>query len=78
MKKRYFDSYIDNLQVGFYTLNQLYEDFKYFCEQNVLPCSSKAIFRSQFEDFSQAYKNITINYEPNSIKIKSIIIGPKL
>ena len=52
------------------TLEQLYEEFKYFCEQNVIPKSSIAMFRIHLETLD----NINISYDDNGIKIKLITI----
>ena len=68
MKKRYLIAFIESIEKGSYTLEQLYDEFKYFCEQNVIPKSSIAMFRTHLETLD----NIKITYDDNGIKIKSI------
>ena len=70
MKKRYLQAFINSVGKGSYTLEQLYEEFKYFCEQNVIPKSSIAMFRIHLETLD----NINISYDDNGIKIKSIAV----
>ena len=71
MKKKYLQAFINSVGKGSYTLEQLYEEFKYFCEQNVIPKSSIAMFRIHLETLD----NITIVYDDNGIKIKLITIS---
>ena len=71
MKKRYLQAFIESIEKGSYTLEQLYEEFKYFCEQNVIPKSSIAMFRTHLETLD----NISITYDGNGIKIKMITIS---
>lgn len=70
MKKKYLQAFIENVDSGTYTLAQLYEEFKYFCEQNVIPKSSIAVFRLHLETLN----DINIIYDDNGIKIKLVII----
>ena len=70
MKKRYLIAFIESIEKGTYTLEQLYDEFKYFCEQNVIPKSSIAMFRTYLETLD----NIKITYDDNGIKIKSIAV----
>ena len=70
MKKRYLQAFINSVERGVYTLEQLYDEFKYFCEQNVIPKSSIAMFRTYLETLD----NIKITYDDNGIKIKSIAV----
>ena len=71
MKKRYLQAFIESIEKGSYTLEQLYEEFKYFCDQNVIPKSSIAMFRIHLETLD----NINISYDDNGIKIKLITIS---
>ena len=68
MKKRYLIAFIESIEKGSYTLEQLYDEFKYFCDQNVIPKSSIAMFRTHLETLD----NIKITYDDNGIRIKSI------
>ena len=68
MKKKYLQAFINSVEKGLYTLEQLYEEFKYFCDQNVIPKSSIAMFRTHLETLD----NIKITYDDNGIRIKSI------
>ena len=70
MKQKYLQAFINSVGKGSYTLEQLYEEFKYFCEQNVIPKSSIAMFRTHLETLD----NINITYDANGIKIKSIAV----
>ena len=70
MKKKYLQAFINSVEHGSYTLEQLYDEFKYFCEQNVIPKSSIAMFRIHLETLD----NINITYDDNGIKIKSIAV----
>ena len=70
MKQKYLQAFINSVGKGSYTLEQLYEEFKYFCEQNVIPKSSIAMFRIHLETLD----NINISYDDNGIKIKSIAV----
>ena len=70
MKKRYLIAFIESIEKGSYTLEQLYDEFKYFCEQNVIPKSSIAMFRTHLETLD----NIKITYDDNGIRIKSIAV----
>ena len=72
MKRFYLDTFINYIEKGVYTLEQLYEEYKYFCEQNVIPKSTKPMFRQAIE-FCDS-ENIKIRYEDNCVKIKSITI----
>ena len=72
MKRFYLDTFINYIEKGVYTLDQLYEDYKYFCDQNVIPKSTKPMFRQAIE-FCDS-ENIKIRYEDNCVKIKSITI----
>ena len=72
MKKRYLLAFINSVEKGVYTLEQLYDEYKYFCEQNVIPKSTKPMFRQAIE-FCDS-NNIKIRYDDNLIKIKSITI----
>ena len=76
MKKEVFTIFIDTLQKAEYTIQELYEYFKDFCNENVLPCSSIGIFRERIEPVLQE-EGHTINYV-NKIKIKSIIVNDKV
>ena len=71
MKKRYLIAFIESIEKGSYTLEQLYDEFKYFCDQNVIPKSSIAMFRTHLETLD----NISITYDGNGIKIKLITIS---
>ena len=71
MKKRYLQAFINSVEHGSYTLEQLYDEFKYFCEQNIIPKSSIAMFRTHLETLD----NINITYDANGIKIKLITIS---
>ena len=68
MKKKYLQAFINSTEHGSYTLEQLYDEFKYFCDQNVIPKSSIAMFRTHLETLD----NIKITYDDNGIRIKSI------
>lgn len=68
MKKEVYNIFISTLQKGEYTIQELYECFKEFCEENVLPCTSIGIFRERIEPLLD-----NIEYT-NQIKIKKIII----
>ena len=70
MKKKYLQAFINSVEHGSYTLEQLYEEFKYFCDQNIIPKSSIAMFRTHLETLD----NIKITYDDNGIKIKSIAV----
>ena len=70
MKKKYLQAFINSVEKGSYTLEQLYDEFKYFCEQNIIPKSSIAMFRTHLETLD----NIKITYDDNGIKIKSIAV----
>ena len=70
MKKRYLIAFIESIEKGSYTLEQLYDEFKYFCDQNVIPKSSIAMFRMHLETLD----NIKITYDDNGIRIKSIAV----
>ena len=70
MKKKYLQAFIESIEKGSYTLEQLYDEFKYFCDQNVIPKSSIAMFRTHLETLD----NIKITYDDNGIKIKSIAV----
>ena len=72
MKKYYLDTFINSIEKDTYTLDQLYEEYKYFCEQNVIPKSTKPMFRKAIEFFDS--ENIKIRYEDNCVKINSITI----
>ena len=72
MKRFYLDTFINYIEKGVYTLEQLYDEYKYFCEQNVIPKSTKPMFRQAIEFFDS--ENIKIRYEDNCVKIKSITI----
>ena len=72
MKKRYLLAFINSVEKGVYTLEQLYDEYKYFCEQNVIPKSTKPMFRQAIEFCNS--ENIKIRYDDNLIKIKSITI----
>ena len=48
------------------------KEYKYFCEQNVIPKSTKPMFRQAIEFCNS--ENIKIRYDDNLIKIKSITI----
>ena len=72
MKRFYLDTFINYIEKGVYTLDQLYDEYKYFCEQNVIPKSTKPMFRQAIE-FCDS-ENIKIRYEDNCVKIKSITI----
>ena len=72
MKKYYMDTFINFIEKGVYTLDQLYDEYKYFCEQNVIPKSTKPMFRQAIEFCNS--DNIKIRYDDNLIKIKSITI----
>ena len=71
MKQKYLQAFINSVERGVYTLEQLYEEFKYFCEQNIIPKSSIAMFRIHLETLD----NINISYDDNGIKIKLITIS---
>ena len=71
MKKKYLQAFINSVEHGSYTLEQLYDEFKYFCEQNIIPKSSIAMFRTHLETLD----NINITYDANGIKIKLITIS---
>ena len=71
MKQKYLQAFINSIGKGSYTLEQLYEEWKYFCEQNVIPKSLIAMFRIHLETLD----NITIIYDDNGIKIKLITIS---
>ena len=49
MKKYYMDTFINSIEKDTYTLDQLYDEYKYFCEQNVIPKSTKPMFRQAIE-----------------------------
>ena len=70
MKKKYLQAFINSVEKGSYTLEQLYDEFKYFCDQNIIPKSSIAMFRTHLETLD----NIKITYDDNGIKIKSIAV----
>ena len=70
MKKGYLIAFIESIEKGSYTLEQLYDEFKYFCDQNVIPKSSIAMFRTHLETLD----NINITYDDNGIRIKSIAV----
>ena len=72
MKKYYLDTFINSIEKDTYTLDQLYDEYKYFCEQNVIPKSTTPMFRQAIE-FCDS-ENIKIRYDDNLIKIKSITI----
>ena len=72
MKKYYMDTFINSIEKDTYTLDQLYDEYKYFCEQNVIPKSTKPMFRQAIEFCDSC--NIKIRYDDNLIKIKSITI----
>lgn len=80
MKKKYLQAFIESVDSGTYTLAQLYEEFKYFCEQNVIPKSSIAMFRSNLETLNDNSQDVNcgrspnIVYDDNGIKIKLIVI----
>ena len=65
MKKKYLQAFINSVEHGSYTLEQLYDEFKYFCDQNIIPKSSIAMFRTHLETLD----NISITYDDNGIKI---------
>ena len=71
MKKKYLQAFINSVEKGSYTLEQLYDEFKYFCDQNIIPKSSIAMFRTHLETLD----NISITYDANGIKIKLITIS---
>ena len=72
MKKYYLDTFINSIEKDTYTLEQLYDEYKYFCEQNVIPKLPKPMFRQAIEFCNS--ENIKIRYDDNLIKIKSITI----
>ena len=72
MKKKYLQIFVNTVDKDTYTLDQLYEEYKYFCEQNVIPKSTKPMFRQAIEFCNS--ENIKIRYDDNLIKIKSITI----
>ena len=72
MKRFYLDTFINSIEKDTYTLDQLYDEYKYFCEQNVIPKSTKPMFRQAIEFCNS--ENIKIRYDDNLIKIKSITI----
>ena len=73
MKKYYLDTFINSIEKDKYTLDQLYDEYKYFCDQNVIPRASKPMFRQAIE-FCDC-ENIKIRYDDNLIKIRSITIS---
>ena len=74
MRKEIHKIFIDTLQ-GTYTIEELYDYWKDFCKENVLPCSSIGVFRERIEPVLLE-NNHEINYV-NKIKIKSITIKRK-
>ena len=71
MKKKFLQAFIESIEKGSYTLEELYEEFKYFCEQNIIPKSTITMFRIHLETL----ENIKISYDDNGIKIKLITIS---
>ena len=72
MKKYYLDTFINFIEKGVYTLDQLYDEYKFFCEQNVIPKNTKTLFRQYLEFLDSDH--VKIHYDDNLIKIKSITI----
>ena len=72
MKKKYLQIFVNTVDKDTYTLDQLYDEYKYFCEQNIIPKSTKPMFRQAIEFCNS--DNIKIRYDDNLIKIKSITI----
>lgn len=71
MKKEVFNIFINSLPKGEYTIQELYDYYKDFCTDNVLPCSSIGIFRERIEPILLAEHEIEYT---NQIKINKIII----
>ena len=72
MKKAYIEVFIKSLQKGKYTIQELYEIFKDFCAENVIPCTSIGLFRQNIEPV--LLENNHSIYYTNQIKINYIII----
>ena len=72
MKKEYIEVFIKSLQKGKYTIQELYEIFKDFCAENVIPCTSIGLFRQNIEPV--LLENNHSIYYTNQIKINYIII----
>ena len=49
MKKDIYLVFLKTIQSAEYTIKELYECFKDFCEDYVLPCSSIGMFRERIE-----------------------------
>lgn len=71
MKKDVYIIFLKTLQKADYTMNELYEYFKDFCQDNILPCSSIGIFREKIEPII-IEEGHTIQYASNGLKIKKI------
>lgn len=72
MKKEVFIVFLKTIQSGDYTIKELYECFKEFCDEYTLPCSSIGIFRERIEPILLE-EGHNIEYI-NQIKIKTITI----
>ena len=72
MKKKYLQIFVNTVDKDTYTLDQLYDEYKYFCEQNVIPKNTKTLFRQYLEFLDSDH--VKIHYDDNLIKIKSITI----
>ena len=70
--KEYIEVFIKSLQKGKYTIQELYEIFKDFCAENVIPCTSIGLFRQNIEPV--LLENNHSIYYTNQIKINYIII----
>ena len=73
MKKKYLLAFINSIEKGVYTLDQLYEEWRYFCESNILPKNTIGMFRVHLEFLDDEHVNI--KYDDNLVKITSITIS---
>ena len=73
MKKYYLDTFINFIEKGVYTLDQLYEEWRYFCESNILPKNTIGMFRVNLEFLDD--EHVKIKYDDNLVKITSVTIS---
>ena len=73
MKKYYLDTFINFIEKGVYTLDQLYEEWRYFCESNILPKNTIGMFRVNLEFLQD--EHVKIKYDDNLVKITSVTIS---
>lgn len=72
MRKKYLQTFVNTVDKGTYTLQELFDEWKYFCESNILPRSTIAMFRINIESLQD--DKVKILYDDNNVKIRAITI----